>query len=87
MENIKHPFIVQLHYAFQSRQKLYLIMDFMIGGSTVKYYFYLGELFFHLRRAFKFTEERAKFYCAELILALEYLHNKGIVYRYELLTH
>lgn len=46
-------------------------MDFLIGG----------ELFFHLRRAFKFTEERAKFYCAELILALEYLHKKGIVYR------
>jgi serine/threonine protein kinase len=39
-------------------------MDFLIGG----------ELFFHLRRAFRFNEERSKFYAAELILALEYLH-------------
>jgi serine/threonine protein kinase len=46
-------------------------MDFVIGG----------ELFFHLRRAFKFSEERAKFYSAELVLALEYLHRKGIIYR------
>jgi serine/threonine protein kinase len=40
-----------------------------------------GELFFHLRRSFRFTEINSKFYCAELILALEYLHRKGIVYR------
>ncbi len=40
-----------------------------------------GELFFHLRRAFKFNEERAKLYAAELILAVEYLHNKNIIYR------
>jgi serine/threonine protein kinase len=40
-----------------------------------------GELFFHLRRSFKFNEERSKFYAAELVLALEYLHGKGIIYR------
>lgn len=40
-----------------------------------------GELFFHLRRAFKFTEERAKLYAAELVLAVEYLHSKDIIYR------
>jgi serine/threonine protein kinase len=57
-------------------------MEFMIGGMIKIYYKQqLGELFFHLRKAFKFTEETAKFYCSELILALEYLHNKGIVYR------
>ena len=55
-------------------------MDFMIGGINFTY-IGQGELFFHLKRSFKFTEERAKFYCAELILVLEYLHNKGIVYR------
>jgi len=48
-----------------------MVTDFMIGG----------ELFFHLRRAFKFTEERAKLYAAELVLAVEYLHSKDIVYR------
>jgi serine/threonine protein kinase len=71
LEAVRHPFVVRLHFAFQTTTKLYLIMDFMIGG----------ELFFHLRRAFKFSEDRAKFYCAELILALECLHKKGIIYR------
>ncbi|CAD8076208.1 unnamed protein product [Paramecium sonneborni] len=71
LENVKNPFIVQLHYAFQTKTKLYLIMDFLIGG----------ELFFHLRRAFRFQEERAKFYTAELVLALEYLHQEDIIYR------
>ena len=40
-----------------------------------------GELFTHLRKAFKFNEDRAKFYAAELVLAIEYLHGKGIIYR------
>ena len=40
-----------------------------------------GELFFHLRRSYKFNEERCKFYAAELILAIEYLHSKDIIYR------
>ena len=40
-----------------------------------------GELFFHLRRAFRFSEDKAKFYCAELVLALEYIHKKNILYR------
>jgi len=46
-------------------------MDFMIGG----------ELFFHLRRAYKFNEERSKLYCAELIAAIEYLHERNVIYR------
>jgi len=65
------PFIVQLYYAFQTIDKLYLVLDFMIGG----------ELFFHLRKAQRFTESRAKFYIAEIILSLEYLHSKNIIYR------
>lgn len=44
-------------------------------------FLYLGELFFLLKKAYKFNEELAKFYSAELILALEYLHSKGIIYR------
>ena len=68
---MKHPFIVGLHYAFQSNEKLYMVTDFMIGG----------ELFFHLRRAIRFNEERTKLYAAELVLAIEYLHSKGVIYR------
>jgi serine/threonine protein kinase SCH9 len=46
-------------------------MDFVNGG----------ELFYHLSHAGKFSEERARFYTAEMILALQYLHSEGIVYR------
>jgi serum/glucocorticoid-regulated kinase 2 len=46
-------------------------MDFMIGG----------ELFFHLRRESRFKENKTKFYAAELVLAIEYLHKKNIIYR------
>lgn len=40
-----------------------------------------GELFFHLKNAGKFSEQRAKFYCAEILLALDYLHQRDIIYR------
>jgi serine/threonine protein kinase SCH9 len=65
------PFIVSLKFSFQTPTDLYLVTDYMSGG----------ELFWHLQREGKFSEERAKFYIAELVLALENLHSKGIVYR------
>ncbi|KAF1331478.1 Agc protein kinase, partial [Globisporangium splendens] len=67
----KHPFIVHLHYAFQTSQKLYFVLDYCPGG----------ELFFHLSRMEKFEEPMAKFYAAEIALALEHLHDLGVVYR------
>lgn len=69
--SIDCPFIVQLRFAFQTPDKLYMIMDFINGG----------ELFFHLRRSTSFTEERARFYAAEILMALDYLHGLGIIYR------
>ncbi len=99
-----HPFLVHLHYSFQTPEKLYLVMDY-IGG---------GDLFFHLRQrgryasftAFlccgrtrralgltndehlvvmtpmaRFSEKEGAFFAAEVVLALEYLHSYGIVYR------
>jgi serine/threonine protein kinase len=69
---MKSPFIVDLHYAFQTDHKLYFVMDFLNGG----------ELFWHLRNELKFTEKRARFYAAEIVLALETLHAHGIIYRY-----
>eukprot|EP00455_Lapot_gusevi_P020628 TRINITY_DN21838_c0_g2_i1.p1 TRINITY_DN21838_c0_g2~~TRINITY_DN21838_c0_g2_i1.p1 ORF type:complete len:418 (+),score=72.88 TRINITY_DN21838_c0_g2_i1:49-1302(+) len=71
LEYVRHPFIVALRYAFQTRNKLYFVLDYCAGG----------ELFFHLGKAGKFSEKLAKFYAAEIVLALEYLHNLGIVYR------
>ena len=41
-----------------------------------------GELFFHLTKAGRFTEERTKFYSAEIVLAIEYIHSKDIIYRF-----
>ncbi|KAJ0408178.1 hypothetical protein ATCC90586_006488 [Pythium insidiosum] len=67
----KHPFIVHLHYAFQTSHKLYFVLDYCPGG----------ELFFHLSRMEKFEESMAKFYAAEITLALEHLHDLGVVYR------
>jgi len=88
LENAKCPFIIQLHFAFQTEKKLYLVMDFMRGGFFffIKIYFnfwnlFIGELFFHLRKAKRLDEKRAKLYAAEMIVALEYLHSKGTVYR------
>jgi serine/threonine protein kinase SCH9 len=65
------PFIVSLKFSFQTPTDLYLVTDYMSGG----------ELFWHLQREGKFPESRARFYIAELVLALENLHNEGIVYR------
>ena len=68
---IDHPFIVCLRYSFQTKEKLYIITDYYNGGC----------LFFHLRSVKKFTEERAKFYCAELLSGLAHLHSQNIIYR------
>lgn len=88
LENMDCPFVVKLHFAFQSSDKLYLVMDFMRGGIFSKsfqiiFIYFVGEMFFHLRKSKKFEEKRAKLYAAELILALEYLHKRNIIYRYE----
>ncbi|XP_071255947.1 ribosomal protein S6 kinase alpha-6 isoform X2 [Salvelinus alpinus] len=68
---VNHPFIVKLHYAFQTEGKLYLILDFLRGG----------DVFTRLSKEVMFTEEDVKFYLAELALALDHLHHLGIVYR------
>eukprot|EP01129_Flabellula_baltica_P010457 TRINITY_DN4421_c0_g1_i1.p1 TRINITY_DN4421_c0_g1~~TRINITY_DN4421_c0_g1_i1.p1 ORF type:complete len:460 (-),score=86.96 TRINITY_DN4421_c0_g1_i1:43-1422(-) len=71
LARMRHPFIMRLHYAFQSKNSLYLILDFVNGG----------ELFRHLEFFDKLNEDRARFYIAEIILAIEFLHENGIMYR------
>ncbi|ELR14687.1 protein kinase [Acanthamoeba castellanii str. Neff] len=68
---LSSPFLVKLYYSFQTTDKLYFIMDYINGG----------ELFCHLQKEKKFTEERVRFYSAEIVLGLEYLHNQGVIYR------
>lgn len=65
------PFLVTLHYAFQTDAKLHLILDYVAGG----------ELFTHLYQREHFNETEVRIYIAEIILALEQLHKLGIIYR------
>lgn len=68
----RHPFVVKLYYAFQDHEKLYLILEYAQGG----------ELFTHLAVERMFSEDVAAFYMAEMVLALEHLHqNVGVIYR------
>ncbi|KAH9406570.1 Ribosomal protein S6 kinase alpha-5 [Tyrophagus putrescentiae] len=72
LENIRHTsFLVTVHYAFQTATKLHLILDYVSGG----------ELFTHLYQRDSFTEDAVRIYAGELILALESLHKRGIIYR------
>ncbi|XP_022246432.1 serine/threonine-protein kinase Sgk1-like [Limulus polyphemus] len=71
LKNLAHPFLVGLHYSFQTTDKLYFVLDYINGG----------EVFFHLQRERYFHEPRARFYAAEIASALGYLHSNGIVYR------
>ena len=68
---IRHPYIVGLTMAFQTEDKLFFVLDYCAGG----------ELFFHLGKVGRFPEERAKFYAAQITLALEYVHGLDVVYR------
>ncbi|XP_076598049.1 serine/threonine-protein kinase Sgk2 isoform X2 [Chaetodon auriga] len=71
LKSLKHPFLVRLHYSFQTPEKLYFVLDYVNGG----------ELFFHLQRERCFSEPRARFYTAEVASAIGYLHSLNIVYR------
>lgn len=67
----RHPFLTKLHYSFQTEDRLCFVMDYAKGG----------ELFFHIARERKFTEQRSRFYASEITLALEFLHQNHVVYR------
>jgi serine/threonine protein kinase len=69
--NQHHPFLVSLHSSFQTKERLYFVLDYVNGG----------ELFFHLQRERHFSEHRARFYSAEMASAIGYLHAQGVVYR------
>ncbi|KAI9492227.1 kinase-like domain-containing protein [Zychaea mexicana] len=71
LEQVRHPFIVQLYYAFQTPTELHMILEYAVGG----------ELFRYLDQEGMFSEPMASFYAAELVLALSHLHSLGIVYR------
>jgi ankyrin repeat protein len=71
LKQLDHPFIVKLHYAFQSPKSLYYLLDYCPNG----------DLAMQLTDHAVFSESEAKFFIIELILALEYLHSLDILYR------
>uniref|UniRef100_A0A8I5YBI2 non-specific serine/threonine protein kinase n=1 Tax=Rattus norvegicus TaxID=10116 RepID=A0A8I5YBI2_RAT len=72
LQNSRHPFLTALKYSFQTHDRLCFVMEYANGG----------ELFFHLSRERVFSEDRARFYGAEIVSALDYLHSeKNVVYR------
>ena len=70
MANANSKWIVQLHYAFQDAKYLYMVMDYMPGGDLV-----------NLMSNYDVPEKWAKFYCAEVVLALDAIHFMGFVHR------
>ena len=71
MVSIDCPFVMDVKYAFQDEIHLYLVTEFMQGG----------DMFFHLHDKGLFKKERTKFYIIEIILGIEYLHSKNMIYR------
>ncbi|CAF2513366.1 unnamed protein product [Rotaria sp. Silwood2] len=71
LQSLHFPFIIRFYCSFKDNANLYIGLELIEGG----------ELFRHLRDCEKFDEKKSKFYASQIILALEYLHLLGIVYR------
>lgn len=68
---VEHPFLIRMWGTYQDSKNLFMVMDYIEGG----------ELFSLLRKSQRFPNPVAKFYAAEVTLALEYLHAHSIIYR------
>ena len=71
LSKMKHPFIVNMYFAFQDFQNLYLVMDLLTGG----------DLRYHISKQRKFTEMQTKFFISNILISLEYIHSKNIIHR------
>jgi len=71
LANVTHPFIIKMKYAFQNERKLYFALEYCSGG----------ELFNLLQKRRTLTEDQARFYAAQIVLAIEHLHSLDIIYR------
>ena len=67
----EHPFVIKMHFSFQTPDNLYMILDYCSGC----------DLAYHLNKKQIFEEEEAKFFIAEVILAIEYIHGLDVIYR------
>jgi len=71
IEKNNFPFLIKLEYAFQTVDKLFMVMEYAAGG----------ELYFHLSQERTFSEEKTRFYISEIVVAIEHLHSNDIIYR------
>eukprot|EP01117_Protostelium_nocturnum_P013726 TRINITY_DN5155_c0_g1_i1.p1 TRINITY_DN5155_c0_g1~~TRINITY_DN5155_c0_g1_i1.p1 ORF type:complete len:433 (-),score=175.41 TRINITY_DN5155_c0_g1_i1:61-1359(-) len=71
LRTVNHPYIVKLHYAFQSDSQVCMVMDFLNGG----------QVYYHMKDTSMFTEKVVMFYGAQIVLALEHLHSLDIIHR------
>ncbi|KAH1184134.1 hypothetical protein KIL84_014750 [Mauremys mutica] len=71
MSRLDHPFFVKLYFTFQDDEKLYFGLSYAKNGELLKY----------IRKIGSFDETCTRFYTAEIVSALEYLHGKGIIHR------
>jgi serine/threonine protein kinase len=71
LSELKHPFLVNMYYAFQDRENLYVCLDYMSGG----------DLRYHINKKKKFTEEQTKFFVGCLLQAFDYFHKRNIIHR------
>jgi serine/threonine protein kinase len=71
LSKLNHPFIVNMHYAFQDKENLYLVMDMLSGG----------DLRYHISRYRKFSEEQTRFFIANMVYALQYIHDHNVIHR------
>ena len=71
LSKLHHPFIVNMHYAFQDKENLYLVMDMLSGG----------DLRYHISRYRKFSEEQTRFFISNMIYALNYIHDNNVIHR------
>lgn len=71
LDQVDHPFLVNMHSSFQDSHNLYMVLEYVVGG----------ELFTYLRKSQRFPNHISKFYAAEVVLAFEYLHSQDVIYR------
>ena len=71
LSKLHHPFIINMHFAFQDNENLYLVIDLLNGG----------DLRYQIARNRRFTEEQTKFFISNLLLSLKYIHSNRVIHR------